>query len=427
MNPLKKFWIIFLSFLPFGAGAIPLLWTLGLTAAATLVGATYRYFSPVNVAESMEFFSTCWTCEIFSDILTELSKILPKLYNTLGELIIPLSIALSAIWFTWRITDNFLNGNKDKPWSIADAFGKHLLKLAFVSALLVAPLPRMITDVVIEPIFSIGLSINRAFVYEDNFDKCVITTTIADPNTTNNRGAFSTKLINHTTCQIANIHQLTGAGMTVGWVLMNMSLDPEYAFIAPFNVPIFPNLLLLAFGLVVIGIFVTALLPIPLYLLEVFVKLTMDFIMLPLMLLSWLFDGWAISLKGAGTTIRGIINDVISASVGIAIVGIFISFSTMFLNAAFGQWNGMDALLQAFSASDSQGYEIIKSAIEMKNDSIITILLMGLFLAMFMVSTPALIKALFNVQISTKYYDSAKKDAKTLWNGTKKIWESLKK
>ena len=427
MNPLKKFWIVFLSFLPFGAGAIPLLWIAGLTAGVSLLGATYRHFSPVNVSDSLEFFSTCWTCDIFSNILTELSNILPELYNGLGEMIIPFAVILSAIWFTWKIADNFFNNKFNDTWNIANDFGKHLLKLGVVSALLVAPLPRMITQVVIEPIFSVGLSLNRAITFEDNFDECVITTTIADPNAIHDNGAFSTKLRNNITCEIASIHKLTGTGMTVGWVLMNMAFDTDHMLKLLWTVPIFPNLILLALGAIIIGIFLTALLPIPLYFLEVFVKLSMDLIMLPLMLLSWLFKGWAISLKGVGTTIRAMIDNIISATLGIAVTAVFISFATMFLNAAFGQWNGMDVLIQAFNTSDSQGYEIIKNAIEMKNDSLITVLLMGIFLAMFMVSIPALVKALFNVQISTKYYDTIKNDAKTLWGGAQKIWKSLKK
>lgn len=427
MSPLKKFFIIFLSFLPFGARAVPLLWILGITAGASILGATYQHFSPVNVSDSLEFFSTCWTCEIFSGILTELSNMLPKLYNALGQIIIPFAVILSAIWFTWKIVDNFFNGLKENTWNIANDFGKHLLKLAFVSALLVAPLPRMITQTIIEPVFSIGLSINRAITFENNFDECVIATTIADPNAIHNNGAFSTKLRNNITCEIASIHQLTGTGMTVGWTLISMAFDSDYMLHFLWKIPIFPNLLLLGLGVLVLGLFLTALLPIPLYFLEVFVKLTMDLIMLPLMLLSWLFKGWAITLKGAGTTIRGIIDNIISATLGVAVISIFISFATMFLNAAFGEWNGMDVLIQAFNTSDSSGYEIIKNAIEMKNDSLITVLLMGLFLAMFMVATPALVKTLFNVQISEEYYNSLKKDSEKVWGGAKKIWESLKK
>ena len=50
---------------------------------------------------------------------------------------------------------NFINAKFDNPWNIATTFGNHLFKLGFVCLLLIAPLPRMITDVAIEPIFNV--------------------------------------------------------------------------------------------------------------------------------------------------------------------------------------------------------------------------------------------------------------------------------
>ena len=61
------------------------------------------------------------------------------------------------------------------------------------------------------------------------------------------------------------------------------------------------------------------------------------------------------------------------------------------------------------------------------NQAFITLVLLGIFITMFMVMIPALIKSLFNVTISDKYYQTAKKDVKILWNDTKKVWQSLKK
>ena len=53
--------------------------------------------------------------------------------------------------------------------------------MAFVGALLMIPLPRLLTSVVIEPVFNVGLSLNRAVAGNDEFAKCVVATAIADP------------------------------------------------------------------------------------------------------------------------------------------------------------------------------------------------------------------------------------------------------
>ncbi|MBR5566611.1 MAG: hypothetical protein IKW09_00715, partial [Alphaproteobacteria bacterium] len=145
---------------------------------------------------------------------------------------------------------------------------------------------------------------------------------------------------------------------------------------------------------------------------------------LPLMLLAWLFKGWKISLAGAGKTIRGIVDYVISATFALAITGIFVSFAIMFLDAVFGDWAGAPALATALSQNDSK---FLMDALMMRNDSLITIVLMGIFFAMFMTMIPALSKTLFNIQVSTDFYDTAKKNANIVWENLKKWYAAIKK
>jgi hypothetical protein len=104
--------------------------------------------------------------------------------------------------------------------------------------------------------------------------------------------------------------------------------------------------------------------------------------------------------------------------------GVFVSFAIMFLHAVFGDWSGADALKTALTQNDSK---FLIDALMMQNHTFVTIILMGLFMAMFMTMIPALIKTLFNVQISTEYYDKAKSDLKILWEGGKKWLEKMKK
>ena len=142
------------------------------------------------------------------------------------------------------------------------------------------------------------------------------------------------------------------------------------------------------------------------------------------MLLAWLFQGWKISLAGAGKTIRSIIDTVISGTLGLAVTGVFVSFAIMFLNAIFGDWAGGPALSVALTQNDSQ---FLMDALMMRNDSLVTIILMGIFFAMFMTMIPALSKSLFSVQISTKYYDETKKNIDIVWKNLKKWYDTMKK
>ena len=432
MNRLKKFWIVFLSFLPFGAGAVSPLIIGGIAGVGAIAGfSIYRSMAPVDMSEALKFFSSCWSCQMFADIMSTMSGLLPRVYSAIGHTIVPVAIMLTAIWFTWTLMSNFVNSKWEKPWDIATTFGNHLFKLGFVCMLLVAPLPRMITDIAIEPIFNVGLTLNRMAVHDDKFAECVVATALADPTThqtniknTENRGAFSPKLRHNLTCELGGVHQMTGLGMTIGWTMLNMSFDADYMHKIMWAIPIFPNIILFFAGALVLLLFFMALLPIPMYFLEVFIKLSMDLVMLPLMLLAWLFKGWKISLAGVGKSLKSMIDNVISATLGIAMTGVFVSFAIMFLHAVFGNWSGAGALNTALIQNDSK---FLIDALMMKNDSLITVILMGLFMTMFMTMIPALVKTLFNVQISTEYYEKLENDLKTLWKNGKSWYEKIKK
>lgn len=420
---------MFLSFLPLSAGAIAPFIIQGLVGAVGIFGySVYRNAFPVNMSDAMNFFSTCWSCQLFSDIMTAMSNLLPRAYSAIGEMIIPFATALTAIWFAWKIFSGFMNAKVEEPWSLAGLFGTQILKLGVVCTLLLVPLPRMLNDIVIEPVFNVGLSLNHVVSGNDKFADCIVATAIADPVSVSadaaSAGAYSPRLRHGLACEVANVHQMTGLGMTVGWTMLNMSFDSEYMHKLFWSVPVFPNVPIFFAGLLVLVLFLMALLPVPLYFLEIFIKLSLDLIMIPFMLLAWLFSGWPIFPSG-GKNIKSIIDDVIKGTAGIAMVGVFVTFAVMFLNAVFGSWNGAARLATAMAQNDSH---ILMDGLMMRNDSVITIILMGIFITMFMTMIPALVKTLFaNVSIPTSFYESVKKDINTMWGDLKKWWETIKK
>ena len=434
MKVLKKFWLMLVAMMPISAGAIAPLVLGALAVGAGIIGVSiWRNVSPVNIQEALDFFSSCWTCQIFSDVMIAMSNLLPGVYKSIGRVIIPMSATLLAVFMAWRLFAGFINGKLEEATKITGNFSTYVVKLAVIIALLLMPLPRLITNALIEPALTIGTSFDYVVSNNDTFSECMIATAIADPVSISadaaNYGAFSPKLRHQLACEVANIHQITGLGMTVGWTMLNMAFDTEYMHHILSHVPVFPNVPLFFAGLLILVLYFFALLPIPLYFLEVFIKLSMDLIMLPLMLMAWMFDDddFAIFPKG-GRTIRDMINDVIKAMVGIALTVVFLTFSIMFLNAAFGHWEGAQSLQQAIMNPDSQiSAKMLMDGLMMNNDSLVTVILMGIFIAMFMTMIPQLTSMLFNIKISDKYYQTAKKDINIFWQSLKKIGSALKK
>ncbi|MBN1324945.1 MAG: hypothetical protein JW974_01890 [Alphaproteobacteria bacterium] len=429
MNKLKKFWIVFLSLLPFSAGAVAPLVIGGIAGIGVIAGfSIYRSVAPVNMADALSFFSTCWSCQMFSDVMATMSNLLPRAYNAIGHAIIPMCIALTAVWFAWKLLSGYLGINKaEEPWAIAGIFGTHIVKLGFVIALLAFPLPRLLTNAVIEPVFNVGLSLNRVVTGNEKISECVVATALADPisidGTAANSGAYSPKLRHNLACELAGVHQMTGLGMTVGWTMLNMSFNSQYMHKILWNVPFFPNIPIFFIGLLILVLFFFALLPIPLYFLEIFIKLSMNLIMLPMFLMGWLFKDWSIIPGNGAKSIQDTVNEVIKGTAGIAMIGVFVSFAIIFLNSVFGNWQGAAALQTALAKNDST---ILMDGLMMNNDSLITIVLMGLFIAMFIAMITTLIKTLFaNVEIPDTYYKTTKDNIDKVWGNIKKWYTSV--
>ena len=433
MSKLKKFFIVFLSFFPLSAAAV-LPWAAIIGVVGGIAGfSVWRSVAPVDMNDTLQFFSSCWTCQMFTGVMATMSNILPKLYSEIGQVVIPFAIMLTAVYFTWTIASGFLNAKIESAWSITSTFTTHLIKLSLVCILLVAPFPRMISNAIIEPVFNIGMSVNHIIGDDDKFAECMVATTLMDGanegasirGNNTSTGTFPVKLRSGLACELANVHSVTGLGMSVGWAMLNMAFNYEYMHKIMWGIPILPNIPMIFAGLLILVMYFMALLPIPLYFLEVFVGLSLDFIMLPLMLLGWLFKDWKIasSLNG-GQNIRKMIDDVISGAVGIAMTVVFLMFGLSFLDVILGHVGGVSRIATAISENDS---DILLQGLLLRDDGLITMILLGAFFMVFMTSIPALIKSLFNVTISDKYYNTAKKDFNTIRGLADKWWKTLKK
>lgn len=430
MKSLKKLWMAFIAMMPMSSWGIAPLVIGVITVGVGIIGTSiWRSVSPVNMQESLDFFTSCWSCQVFSDIMISMSNLLPGVYKALGKVIIPMSLTLLAVLIAWRLSSNMINGKFEEPSKLFGNFGTYTVKFGLLAGLLLLPLPRLMTDIFIEPAFVIGTSLDYAVTDNDKFSECMIATALADPVSVTEKaaeyGAFSPKLRHQLACEVANVHQLTGLGMTAGWAILNMAFHYDYQHKILSAIPLFPNVPMLLAGGLILLLYFYALLPIPLYFLEVFIKLSMDLIMLPFMLMSWMFDdeNFAIFPKG-GRTIRQMIEDVIKAVVGIALTIVLLTFSIMFINATFGSWSGANILEQAIQKNDSK---ILIDGLLMQNDSIITVVLMGIFIAMFMTMIPQISSMLFKVQTSDKYYKTMKTDLDTMWENLKKIHKAIKK
>ncbi|MDR2268721.1 MAG: hypothetical protein LBD94_00880 [Rickettsiales bacterium] len=399
LKKLKKFLLPLLLYIPFGAkAAVPIIAIALIAAGVAIAGfSIYRSFVPVNLSGALEFFSSCWSCRMFSGIIENFSIFIPKLYDAIGENIIPIAAGMTLVWFAWTLLSDYIKiTSETNAWKITGDFGTHIIKLTFVVALLAFPLPRFIMNTFIEPVMNVGLSYNRIarnYIQPDDtsFETCIVATALQDSSGLETQ-AYSPKLRHNILCQIAEFHRITGLGMTVGWTFLQMAFSYDYMHKVAL-VPLFPNVILIFSGALILLMFLWALFPVPIYFFEVFLKLTLDLLMLPLFLLGWLFNKWNIFPNGGAKGVKEIVDEVVKNTCGIALVGLFAGFAILFLNGVIGAANGIDGLITALKDNNS---DYLMESLMFNNDSLIVVILAGIFIGMFMNAVPVLVKKLFN-------------------------------
>ena len=182
MKWIKKFWIAFVAAMPISAGAIAPLVLGVLGAGVGIIGVSiWRSVSPVDMQSAYNFFSSCWTCQIFSDVMIAMSNLLPGVYKAIGRVTIPMAATLLALFIAWRLAAGFFNGKLEEASKIMGNFNVYMVRFALLSGLLLMPLPRLITNIFIEPALSIGTSFDYIVSDNNTFSECMIASAIADP------------------------------------------------------------------------------------------------------------------------------------------------------------------------------------------------------------------------------------------------------
>ncbi|MCL2629878.1 MAG: hypothetical protein FWD33_04330 [Alphaproteobacteria bacterium] len=405
------------------ASAIP--WAIIVPIAGAL-GIVYRNFVPTNTALAFNFFSSCWTCRIFSGVTNALSNAAATVYSNLGEFVAILAVVLTPIWFAFVLLGKFVSSNPETNaidgWKIGTGFGLHILKLVFISALLLMPLPQLVTRTAIEPAMNIALSFQRVLSEADTensvkFDACLIAS-VALENPQHNQGLFSMGFKNKMRCSIASLHSLTATGITAGWLLFNSAFDVNHMYKFKDTVPFFPNIGMILMGFILIIVYLWIILPIALVFLEFVMKLAIDMIFLPMTLLGWLFKGnkiWEVK----DTDVQEIITGVIKMAVSLGLVMIFMGFALMLTGYALGGEGSMAALGQAFMNNDARAIIGQDSFI---NSATMNLVMIGLFLAIFITTMTKLIQNLVNgAHWPDKMLADAKKYGDHIWGYAKKI------
>lgn len=411
-------------------------------AVAVLSAVVYRSFVETNTSAALDFFSSCWSCQIFGGVTNGISATAAAAYANLGEFVALLAVILTPIYFAWILMGGYLTAKPEtNMWKQTGRLGRHLVKLAFITILLMLPLPRMVSGLIVEPSFNAALSfqnvLSEALDPNDaSLEACLVATAISEPvnpatpgigggavgfaGQSGSVGVFSPTFRHKMLCSIAQLHMLSASGMTAGWLIFNSAFDAKHMYkinIKVADIPLFPNVGWILLGLMFMFVYAWMIVPIAMAFLEFIIKFAIDIIFLPMTLLGWLFANnglWKVEDKD----IMAIITDTIKTAVGVGMIAVFMTFALGMVGQLISG-AGLNDLNASFRANEAAA---IIGTDGLLAGKITTLAFFGIFIAMFLGGMTELIKKLVSdASLPDELLKNVQANTTALYNSIKKM------
>jgi hypothetical protein len=248
-----------------------------------------------SIARDEDKNSYCWSCPLFRLMYNISSSYAIAEYEFIKPAALKLLIIGFAFWILY-FTFNALNplGKIMSPGEYGETIYKNFAVASFSAFLLTAASPTVIYEYGITPIISLGVQYSKDVLettgVKIDLKNCRASQVKDIPLFKTENGeekkyeqAFSDEAKNELTCLIEGFSSLQSRYMTVGKYLMQYSFNPAYSQ-SFFN----PGMFIA--GFIVMLLFATILMTFPLILLSAFFNLSIVCLMMPLLVVSWVFD-----------------------------------------------------------------------------------------------------------------------------------------
>ena len=258
------------------------------------------------------YLSDCYICDFVSMLLRAINTVATQSFDMMGDVGGGPAISLMAIgfalWLGWHIGNYFINYKYPDPMEFMTELGRCAFRVTFIAAILMLP-ASIAVDFVISPIITMATELILGLVNTD-----VIADIIADNSLSgmenfcgaamndsglSNGMALSPQVLNSILCMVQAVYYEAVKGVVIG---EGIACNAQSLNLIIFSIP---DIGMWLIGVIIFIVFLFIVLTVSFALVDYIVRIGFVLIMLPLLLVAWVFPitrqytkkGWELFLN----------------------------------------------------------------------------------------------------------------------------------
>jgi len=378
--------------------------------------------------------SECMFCKTTDRFIVLMGNLSYQIFKELSSLTIALIGIFMGLWIVWTFLQAFIGLGIPTFDTIYKNFAPKLFMSVFVVAILALPTPKIIYQLMLEPVLSVGVGygtrLMRATGGEDSMAKyydCLVTKKEYEEERMESEG-FSPYLRKSLTCMVEQSKRMSSVGTVVGQLLLMQSWKAKYAWV-PFLIP---NMLMGFVGLILLIAYWALHLTFLLLLYGSLFELAVIILFLPFTLMGVVFTSGEKPIPFFGGMLDTTKKTLINATFTITFLCLFLSLIHAFMQAVMGFDGSVFAYDQIVEWVKNGEADKVVETVFVGSSEMLLMLLMA-FLGVFLMAEAKTLANKFSdgiggeIKLNEKLLDFVNKQSQ---NGLKKLkggWDAGKK
>ena len=285
--------------------------TLVVLASVALASPAFALCDPVPQIMN-GYLSDCYICDFVSLLLGAINSVATQSFDMMGDVGGGPAISLMAIgfalWLGWHVGNYFINYKYPDPMEFVTELGRCAFRVTFIAAILMLP-ASLAVDFVISPIITMATELILGLVNTDVIADIIADNSLAgmenfcgaalNDSGLSNGMALSPQVLNSILCMVQAIYYEAVKGVVVG---EGIACNAQSLNLIIFSIP---DIGMWIIGVIIFIVFLFIVLTVSFALVDYIVRIGFVLIMLPLLLVAWVFPitrqytkrGWELFLN----------------------------------------------------------------------------------------------------------------------------------
>ena len=269
--------------------------TLVVLASMAFASPAFAICSPVP--QTVNFYlSNCYICDFVSLLLGAINTVATQSFDMMGDVGGGPAISLMAIgfalWLGWHIGSYLINYKYPDPMEFVTELGRCAFRVTFIAAILMLP-AALAVDFIISPIITMATELILGLVNTDVVADIIANNSISgtenfcgaalNDSGLSNGMALSPQVLNSILCMVQSVYYEAIKGLVIG---EGIACNAQSINLIIFSIP---DIGMWIIGIIIFIVFAVIVFSISFAMVDYIVRIGFVLIMLPLLLVAWVF------------------------------------------------------------------------------------------------------------------------------------------